>query len=158
MHKTKKQLGSFYTPPHSLYAYLNHQELQQQTRPTPSRIAIGLDDPSYTFKSIEALHRELLEVILAQYGWSDLPVSWVFDKPWIDGTTHYVPDVKTREQLFIRLSEFNKARYQQEISLYLERIPLDQRYSLSQYLKSKDYAYTKSLVPDLVTEKIQYSL
>jgi hypothetical protein len=66
--------------------------------------------------------------------------------------------VKTREQLFIRLSEFNKARYQQEISLYLERIPLDQRYSLSQYLKSKDYADTKSLVPDLVTEKIQYSL
>ena len=93
----------------------------------PTKLYNLYDDPTQTFEAVvtlRALHEELLEAVLREYGWGDLleGLSWEFDTPWIDRTTRYVPDLETRRALFDRLAELNAERYRYEIKLYLPHI------------------------------------
>jgi len=91
----------------------------------PTKLYNMYDDPDQSFDSIEtlrALHEELLERVLDEYGWDDLvpDIEWGFDTPWLDRTSRYVPDLKTRRALFGRLETLNEERYEEEIQMILD--------------------------------------
>jgi hypothetical protein len=83
------------------------------------------DDPAESSPAIErlrALHRELLAAVLAAYGWSDLRPTWVFDRPWIDGTNRYVPSASDRRELIPRLAALAATRREAELALCLDHL------------------------------------
>ena len=96
-------------------------ELNSQWGPT--KLYNLYDDPEQDFDAIvklRELHEKLLKEVLKAYGWSDLipHIQWGFERPWIDRTTRYVPDLGTRRAIFDRLAELNEERYKFEIDLY----------------------------------------
>jgi hypothetical protein len=81
----------------------------------PTALYNAFDNPTETRTGILALraaHRVLEAAVLAEYGWSDLAdeARWTFDRPWIDGTWRYVPNVETRRTYLARLAELNRAQ------------------------------------------------
>lgn len=78
----------------------------------PTALYNAFDNPDDQRPPIEALraaHRTLEAAVLAEYGWSDLagPERWTFDRPWIDGTWRYVPNLETRREYLRRLADLN---------------------------------------------------
>lgn len=88
------------------------------------------DDPNVQLDVIAQLrahHVELTDAVLRAYGWhADGPdgpalrLNWVFDRPWIDGTTRYVPGVAGRRELVVRLAKRNARRFEEEMDLCLK--------------------------------------
>ena len=102
-------------------------EKSRTSRWGPTELYNLYDDPECELESIQELrrlHRELLDVVLEQYGWGGElgEVEWGFDVPWIDRTWRYVPVLSVRQRLFERLSELNARRYADEIAMYLTRV------------------------------------
>jgi len=78
----------------------------------PTALYNAFDNPEDKRGAIEKLrevHRRLEAAVLAEYGWSDLagPERWTFERPWIDGTWRYVPDLDTRREYLRRLEKLN---------------------------------------------------
>jgi hypothetical protein len=78
----------------------------------PTALYNAFDNPRDARPAIEALreaHRRLEAAVLAEYGWDDLadPNRWTFDRPWIDGTDRYVPNLATRREYLRRLAALN---------------------------------------------------
>ena len=99
----------------------------------PTKLYNLFDDPNCTHPSIEELragHRELLAETLELYGWDGLARAmsedpdhgWGFSRPWIDGTSRYVPRIEFREALLSHLMQANEDRYWQEINLMLDQV------------------------------------
>jgi hypothetical protein len=67
------------------------------------------DDQSPAILQLRAAHRALEAAVLHEYGWDDLAGEgrWTFDRPWIDGTWRYVPNLETRREYLARLAELN---------------------------------------------------
>jgi hypothetical protein len=71
----------------------------------------------------------LTEAVIHAYGWHTdgpdgppLKLSWSFDRPWIDGTTRYVPDLQGRTELVQRLARRNARRFAEEMDICLEHL------------------------------------
>lgn len=107
-------------PPASALLKLREELLTQPTKHGlgtaefrgPTALYNAFDNPDDQRPAIEALraaHRTLEAAVLAEYGWSDLagPERWTFDRPWIDGTWRYVPDLATRREYLKRLEALN---------------------------------------------------
>jgi len=91
------------------------------------------DNPNITLDAIaklRALHVELTDAVLRSYGWHQdgadgpaLRLSWIFDRPWIDGTNRYVPDIAGRREIVVRLAKRNARRFEEELDLCLTHLP-----------------------------------
>jgi hypothetical protein len=99
----------------------------------PTELYNRYDDSSFQAPGIEPLrksHRDLLDAVLRQYGWTDLAdemaappnLGWGFERPWIDRTERYVPVLRFREQMLERLMALNEQRYWEEIDLYVPHV------------------------------------
>ncbi len=81
-------------------------------------------------EELRTAHRNLLDVVLREYGWTALADAmaaddgggWAFENPWIDRTQRYVPKLTYREQMLERLMERNEQRYWEEIDLYMPHV------------------------------------
>jgi hypothetical protein len=67
------------------------------------------DDQRPAILELRAAHRALEAAVLHEYGWGDLAGEdrWAFERPWIDGSERYVPDLETRREYLARLAELN---------------------------------------------------
>ncbi len=87
------------------------------------RTTVGIEE-------LRTAHRNLLDVVLRQYGWTELADTmaadegggWAFENPWIDRTQRYVPKLIYREQMLEKLMELNEQRYWEEIDLYVPHV------------------------------------
>ena len=77
----------------------------------PTALYNAFDDPGDKRPAIQALreaHMALEAAVLAEYGWGDLAErSWIFDRPWIDGSWRFVPNAETRREYLRRLERLN---------------------------------------------------
>lgn len=86
----------------------------------------NLDDPDVCGAEIEALreaHRDLHDGVAEVYGWDDVVgCRWDFERPWLDGTTRYVPVKSVRARLLEHVERENEIRRLQEDRLYCREI------------------------------------
>lgn len=100
------------------------------------------DDPSVRLAAIEelrALHVALSAAVLRAYGWDEdgpdgpaLRLEWGFDRPWIDGTTRYVPTLEGRKELIARIAGRNARRFEEEMALCLGELLASMRGMISE--------------------------
>lgn len=99
----------------SLLAGKDRAKLPTDRRPGgPTDLYNLYDNPDVKFPVIaelRALHVALTDAVLQGYGWHEdgpdgppLRLEWGFDRPWIDGTTRYVPNAAGRQELVVRLA------------------------------------------------------
>jgi len=90
------------------------------------------DDPRVDLEVIRTLrsfHVALTDAVIRSYGWhedgpdgSALKLEWGFDRPWIDGTTRFVPGVAGRTELILRIARRNARRFAEEMDLCLTHL------------------------------------
>ncbi len=86
----------------------------------PTRLYNLFDDPSCALPAVQRLrerHVALTRAVLDAYGWTDLEPTWEFGAPWVDGTTRFFPDARTRAELLARLQALNHERHALELGL-----------------------------------------
>lgn len=95
----------------------------------PTELYNLYDDEEVENAGIEQLrqaHVDLQQSVLHAYGWDDLATrcsreNWVFDRPWIDRTPRFVPPENVRREIYVRMGELNATRYQEELTMFLDR-------------------------------------
>ncbi|WP_118831773.1 Eco57I restriction-modification methylase domain-containing protein [Salinibacter ruber] len=85
----------------------------------------GADAPA--IEKLRQAHVDLLNAVLYAYGWDDLADeldrdTWTFDHPWLDRSERFVPPEPIRAELFNRIDQLNRKRYEQERELLTDFI------------------------------------
>ena len=77
--------------------------------PDGSNPVEGSNNPQ--IQMLRQAHVDLLDEVLRAYGWEDLlPINWVFDRPWLDQSSRFVPDSEARLKMYKRIASLNQKR------------------------------------------------